>query len=357
MQLDDFYRGRTVAVTGAAGTVGSALVEALLALDVRHVFALDNDEGALFELSDCLSHEPRLETFLADIAELESLRYFFSGVDFVFHAAAYKNVPVCERSPSMAVRANIIGTENVISAARSNNVKRVLFTSSDKAVNPTNVMGTTKLMGERLITAANSLNQGQGTIFASTRFGNVAGSRGSVVPIFIRQIAKGGPVTITDPRMTRFIMTLEQATRLLLESMIRARGGESFVTKMPVFRIPDLAAEMIDLIAPAFGHDPARIDTVVTGPRPGEKMFEELVTDEEVARTYEEGELLAVLPAFRNIYDEIDYSGHTAGHARLERAYHSGNEPSATRDEIRAFLPQVGEIADVLPGSGSGVSS
>ncbi|MGR8920299.1 MAG: polysaccharide biosynthesis protein [Gammaproteobacteria bacterium] len=349
MGIEDFYRGTTVAVTGAAGTVGKALVQDLLGHDVDRVFALDNDEGSLFELADSLTGEPRFEPFLADVADLETLRNFFSGVDYVFHAAAYKNVPVCERSPSLAVRANITGTENVIAASRSNGVRRVLFTSSDKAVNPTNVMGTTKLMGERLITAANALNQGEGTIFASTRFGNVAGSRGSVVPVFIRQIARGGPVTLTDRRMTRFIMTLEQATALLLESMSLARGGESFVTKMPVFRIPDVAEVMVDMLAPAFGFDPQAIEIVETGPRPGEKMFEELVTDEEVARTFEQANLLAVLPAFRNIYEQIDYRIHTEGKTAVTRAYHSGNEPPATKDEIREFLAGVAEVRAVLP--------
>ena len=340
----NFYKGTTVAVTGAAGTVGKALVNDLLKLDVKRVFALDNDEGGLFDLENGLRHEPRLETFLSDIADLETLRYFFSGVEYIFHAAAYKNVPVCERSPSLAVRSNILGTENVIAAARENDVKRVLFTSSDKAVNPTNVMGTTKLMGERLITAANVLNKGQGTIFASTRFGNVAGSRGSVIPVFIRQIAEGGPVTLTDKDMTRFLMTLEQSTTLLLESMVAACGGESFVTKMPVFRILDLAEVMIDLLAPCFGHKSTDIDIVEIGVRAGEKMFEELVTDEEIARTYEHENLLVVLPAFRNIYDKIDYNMHIQNGKPLVQAYHSANESAASKQEISDFLRQVDEI-------------
>ena len=214
-------------------------------------------------------------------------------------------------------------------------------------MNPTNVMGTTKLMGERLITAANTLNQGGGTIFASTRFGNVAGSRGSVVPVFIRQIAEGGPVTLTDGRMTRFIMTLEEATALLLESMGLACGGESFVTKMPVFRIRDLAEVMIELLSPHFGHDPTNIKIVEIGSRAGEKMFEELVTEEEIARTYEQSKLLAVLPAFRNIYDQIDYDVHTRNGKPLVQAYHSANEAAATKEEIRVFLNQVEEIAAV----------
>ena len=283
MDLKLFYEKKQVAVTGAAGTVGKELVKMLLGYGVSRVFALDNNEGDLFYLSEQWRAEPRFEGFLCDIADLETLRFFLSGSDFVFHAAAYKNVPVCERSPSLAVRANIIGTENVIAAARYNNVKRVLFTSSDKAVNPTNVMGTTKLMGERLITAANTLNQGSGTIFSSTRFGNVAGSRGSVVPVFINQIAGGGPITLTHRNMTRFIMTLEEATRLVLESMVLARGGEAFVTKMPVFKITDIAEIMVEELAPKFGFRASDIEIVDIGPRPGEKMYEELITDEEVA--------------------------------------------------------------------------
>lgn len=338
MDLSQFYKGKTVAVTGAAGTVGKALVDRLLELGARRVFGLDNNEGDLFLLTEVYSDKPVFEGFLCDVTELETFNVFLSGVDYVFHAAAFKNVPVCERSPSLAVRSNIIGTQNVIAAARQHGVKRVLFTSSDKAVNPTNVMGTTKLMGERLITAANSLNQGDGTVFASTRFGNVAGSRGSVVPVFIRQIAKGGPITLTDRRMTRFFMSLEEATTLLLESMTLVQGGEAFVTKMPVFRILDLATVMIEELAPIVGRDPKTIDIVEIGPRVGEKMFEELMTAEEIGRTYEIEHLLVVLPAFRNIYDQIDYSPHIQAGARMQRAYNSSNEPAASLEEVRAFV-------------------
>ncbi|MDX2287574.1 MAG: polysaccharide biosynthesis protein [Hyphomicrobiaceae bacterium] len=347
MKLEDFYRGTTVAVTGAAGTVGKSLVTMLLDLGCERVFGLDNNEGDLFYLSGKLKDEPRFESFLCDITDIEPLRYFLSGVDFVFHAAAYKNVPVCERSPSLAVRANILGTENVITAARHNGVRRVLFTSSDKAVNPTNVMGTTKLMGERLITAANSLTKGRGTLYTSTRFGNVAGSRGSVVPVFIQQIAAGGPVTLTDKRMTRFIMTLEEATTLVLQSMVMAKGGEAFVTKMPVFKISDLAQVMIEELAPRFGHKPGAIEIVEIGPRPGEKMYEELITDEEIQRTYEQDQLLAVLPAFRNIYNEIDYSEHIARGKQMTHAYNSANEPLAGIEQIRKFVRSLDEIRSI----------
>lgn len=347
MDLKAFYEGSTVAVTGAAGTVGKALVRMLLGLGCERVFGLDNNEGDLFYLSGVLKDEPRFESFLCDITDIEPLRYFLGGVDYVFHAAAYKNVPVCERSPSLAVQTNIIGTENVILASRHNNVKRVLFTSSDKAVNPTNVMGTTKLMGERLITAANSLTKGAGTLFTSTRFGNVAGSRGSVVPVFIQQIAAGGPVTITDKRMTRFIMTLEEATSLVLQSMVMAKGGEAFVTKMPVFQISDLAQVMVEELAPRFGHRPQDIKIVEIGPRPGEKLYEELITDEEIQRTYEQDELLAVLPAFRNIYNQIDYGDHIKNGRQMGHAYNSANEPVAHIEQVRKFVRSLDEIRSI----------
>ncbi|MEZ5775086.1 MAG: polysaccharide biosynthesis protein [Hyphomicrobiaceae bacterium] len=350
MSLKAFYEGTTVAVTGAAGTVGKALVKMLLGLGCERVFGLDNNEGDLFYLSGQLKDEPRFESFLCDITDIEPLKYFLTGVDFVFHAAAYKNVPVCERSPSLAVSANIIGTQNVILAARQNGVRRVLFTSSDKAVNPTNVMGTTKLMGERLITAANSLHKGDGTIFSSTRFGNVAGSRGSVVPVFIQQIAAGGPLTLTDRRMTRFIMTLEEATGLVLQSMMAARGGEAFVTKMPVFRITDLAQVMIEELAPRFGHEPQSIEIREIGCRPGEKLYEELITDEEIGRTYEQEQLLAVLPAFRNIYNQIDYSEHMSRGKPMSHAYNSANEAPADIEEVRRFVRSLDEIRSISGG-------
>ena len=188
---------------------------------------------------------------LGDVRDRDKLVQAMRGIDIVLHTAALKHVILCEQSPRDAVQTNIQGVQNLIDAATVNQVERVLFTSSDKAVNPTNVMGTSKLMGERLMTAANAHRRAGGPIFASTRFGNVLGSRGSVIPLFMRQISRGGPVTLTDPEMTRFIMTLREAVHLVMESTFLARGGEVFVTKMPIARIQDLAKVMVKTLAPA----------------------------------------------------------------------------------------------------------
>jgi FlaA1/EpsC-like NDP-sugar epimerase len=229
------------------------------------------------------------------------------GVNIVIHAAALKHVVLCEQSPADALQTNIIGTQNVIDAAVRNGVERVVFTSSDKAVNPTNVMGTSKLMGERLITAANALRRGRGPVFASTRFGNVLGSRGSVVPIFKRQILRGGPITITDLDMTRFVMTLSEAAALVMDSVFKARGGEVFITKMPVVRIADVARVMVQELSRQHGLDEGKIDTQVIGSKAGEKLYEELMSEEETRRTVELEKYYCVLPAFKTVYRSIDY--------------------------------------------------
>jgi FlaA1/EpsC-like NDP-sugar epimerase len=208
-------------------------------------------------------------------------------------------------------------------------VKRVLFASSDKAVNPTNVMGSSKLLGERLFTAATAIDRlGGGCIFASTRFGNVAGSRGSVIPVFTQQIARGGPVTLTDERMTRFVMTLDQTIVMLLECLTRAQGGEIFITKMPALRIVELAEAMIELLSPIFGHAPEQIEIVKIGAEPGEKLFEELTSHEEIRRTIEKDNFLIVLPPF------APFSCNNP----TEHVYISSEQTSMTKDAISQLL-------------------
>ena len=217
-------------------------------------------------------------------------------------------------------------------------VGRVIFTSSDKAVNPTNVMGTSKLMGERLMTAANSNLRGDGPIFTSTRFGNVLGSRGSVIPIFREQIRQGGPVTLTDPEMTRFIMSIKKAVKLVIDSASHACGGEVFITKMPVVYIKALAEVMIEELAPLYGYRPENILIETIGVKPGEKMYEELMNLEETRRAWELINYFVVLPAFTRLYHSIDYTYSDIVSRTVTNPYHSGNEAKLSKSHLSEFL-------------------
>tara|TARA_R110002049_G_scaffold40732_12_gene123687 strand:+ start:356 stop:1408 length:1053 start_codon:yes stop_codon:yes gene_type:complete len=336
---NDYFKSRRVVVTGACGTIGTKLIEHLVEhYEVGSLVGMDNNESELFFLDQRYQNRPNLNFFLGDIRDLSKLTGQFAGADVVFHAAAFKHVILCERSPFDAVRTNILAVQNVIDAAIACKVETVIFTSSDKAVNPTSVMGTSKLMGERLITAANSNHHGEGPNFASTRFGNVLGSRGSVIPIFREQIRKGGPITLTDPEMTRFIMSVEEATRLVIDSAQIVCGGEVFVTKMPVVRIRDLAEVMIRDLAPVYGHAPESIAINVVGSKPGEKLYEELMSDEEMRRTIELPEYFAIVPAFRSVYRDIDYVYSDVVSKTVENPYNSANETPMTQPEIRDFL-------------------
>lgn len=334
-------KDQRILVTGACGTVGRELVRQLLGQNRNpcEVIALDNNESELFFLEQEFLHDKRAKFFLADIRDLDKLSRKMDGIDIVFHAAAYKHVILCERSPFEAVQTNIYGVQNIVTAACRNNVKKVVFTSSDKAVNPTSVMGTSKLMGERLMTAANS-NQakGRGPIFASTRFGNVLGSRGSVIPIFHEQIKKGGPVTLTASEMTRFIMSIKEAVKLVINSAELAQGGEVFITKMPVIRIKDLVEVMIQELAPRYDHQPDKIQIQIIGSKPGEKMYEELMNYEETRRSIELANYFAVLPAFRGIYRDISYTYPDAVSEIVTNPYVSADEPCLSKEELREFL-------------------
>lgn len=338
-EYTEFYRGKRVAITGAAGTVGRALLERLLVAGIEELRGIDNNEGELFLCGEAHRHDTRFRPFVADVRDAESLARLFRGMNFVFHSAALKHVKMCEASPFSAVATNVTGVESVIRAALGCSVKRVLLASSDKAVNPTNVMGSSKLLGERLFSAAMAMGQlDGGTIFASTRFGNVAGSRGSVIPVFTQQIMHGGPVTLTDRRMTRFFMTLDEATTMLLKCLSRAKGGEVFITKMPALRTVDLAEVMIEMLAPCFGHDPKTIEIAEVGAQPGEKFYEELVSQEEVRRATEDEELLIVAPPYVVPLPKSPVRG----------VQNSAERTQMTKEEIASLLTAPGVLPDRL---------
>jgi len=335
-----FFRNKRILITGVCGTIGSRLLALLLdsAYHPSEVIGLDNNESGLFSLQQRYIEEARCRFFLADVRDREKLSRKFEDVDIVFHTAAYKHVVLCERSPLEAVQTNILGVQNVIDAVRESSVKTIIFTSSDKAVNPTSVMGTSKLMGERIVTAANSSYRGDGSVFASTRFGNVLGSSGSVVPLFHRQIAAGGPVTLTDAEMTRFVMSIDQAVQLVIESAAIAKGGEVFITKMPVVRIQDLAEVMIEALAPLYDHAPDDVKIEVIGTQPGEKLYEELMSHEEMRRAVELPSYFSVLPAFRGIYRNINYDYEGIISDQINNPYVSANERPMVKEQLKDFL-------------------
>lgn len=353
--MEKIFENKNILVTGSCGTVGSELIKQLLmnkAYQPNEVLGIDSNESEIFFQDQKYLNNVNAKFFVADIRDKDELVQKMTDIDIVFHTAALKHVILSERSPEQAVQTNILGVQNVIAAAKANNVEKVIFTSSDKAVNPTNVMGTSKLMGERLMTAANSNKRSGGPIFASTRFGNVLGSSGSVVPIFHNQIAEGGPVTLTDKDMTRFVMSVEESVRLVLDSAMRAKGGEVFITKMPVVRIEDLVKAMIEELAPLYGKKANEIKVTEIGTKPGEKLYEELMSSEETRRAVELVEYFSVLPAFRGIYHDIDYDYEDVVTDDVTNPYVSEEVQSLTVDEIKEFLRRNSLLNEPTESSG-----
>lgn len=339
MSTIDYLAGRVVLVTGAAGTIGSALCERLMPV-VKSLRCLDHSENDLFFLHQRL---PRCSPFIGDIRDLDRLRFAMNGVDVVLHTAALKHVGLGEYNPFEVVQTNLQGLNNIIRSALDANVERVLFTSSDKAVNPTNVMGASKMMGERLIAAANEIRGTHRTRFASVRFGNVIGSRGSVVPIFAQQLLRREALTLTDEGMTRYVMTTDEAARLVLEAGAQMRGGEVFVTKMRALKVLDLAHAMASILSPG------KITVNTIGARQGEKLFEELISVDEMSHTLELERLLVVLSLNADRYDGATWKTFPDGKP-VTREWHSGKETSMSREEIAAYLSRERVLEPFIKG-------
>ncbi len=275
------YKNKNILIIGGTGTIGRRLTKKLLEQNPKVIRIFSRDEYKQFEMQQELHRHKNIRYLIGDVRDENRLLRAMEDIDYVFHLAAMKQVPACEYNPFEAVQTNVLGTQNVIQAALTTNVKKVLFTSTDKAIAPTNTYGATKLTAERLISAAQYQKGPKQTIFSSVRFGNVMGSRGSVIPLFIKQILKENKITVTDANMLRYMMTSTEAINLILEANEMAKGGEVFVLKMPIIKLCDLVDVLIEEVTQKYNLSKA-VAIKQIGIRPGEKMFEELMTEDEV---------------------------------------------------------------------------
>jgi UDP-N-acetylglucosamine 4,6-dehydratase/5-epimerase len=277
--------GKTLLVTGATGSFGTQFIRTVLAKhDPAAVRVFSRDELKQSQLATAFGDDSRLRLLIGDVRDVERLRRATRGVDLIVHAAALKQVPACEYNPFEAVQTNVVGAENVITAAIDNQVPLTVALSTDKAVNPVNLYGATKLCAEKIVAQANAYAPDGSVRFASVRYGNVVGSRGSVIPIF-KQQARTGTVTLTDERMTRFWITLPEAVEFVLSCLDLIQGGETFVPKIPSMRVTDIA----DALAPD-------AERRVVGIRPGEKLHEVMVTEDEARHAFDLGDRFVILP-------------------------------------------------------------
>ncbi len=331
--MKNIFKNKKILITGGTGSIGEITIKELLKYEPSVIRILDLDETRQFELQEELKeHENKLRFLLGNVCDKERLSIAMEGIDIVFHMAALKHVFSCEYNPFEAVKTNVIGTQNIIDVAMEKEVEKVIFTSSDKAVSPCNVMGATKLLGERMITAANYYKGSKKTQFSSVRFGNVIGSRGSIIPLFKKQIKKGGPLTITDKGMTRFIMSTQQAVNLLLKATEIAQCGEIFVFKMLVTRPIDLANTMIE----EMGGNKIELKTI--GAKPGEKMYEELMTAEEAKRALETKDMFIILPEIDEVLLEVDRSYYPTMKEAEQKNYSSANIIPISKEELKNLL-------------------
>jgi len=330
--VKSMIKGKMILVTGGTGTVGQALVKRLLEMEAGVVRVFSRDEHKQFEMQMDLAKttDPdQIRFLLGDVRDRERLLRAMEGVNIVFHLAALKHVPACEYNPYEAVKTNVLGTQNVIDCAIKQNVGAVVYASTDKAASPTNTMGASKLLAERLISSANQWKGSHALKLFSVRFGNILNSRGSVIPLFARQIISGGPLTVTDGNMTRFFMDVNRAVDLILQSLTIAKGGETFVFKMPVLSIGDMACAVVDLSG-----KPVEISTI--GLRPGEKMYEELMSEEESSRALETDDLFVILPFDKDVNNAVvEYPGSKRAACGV---FSSADEDILSLDQIKSML-------------------
>ncbi len=334
MESRQFFKDKKILIIGGTGTVGTGLVKALLGMDVKTIRVLSRDEYKQYIMMQEMSGIKNIRFLIGDVRDKERIERAMEDIDIVFHIAAMKHVPSCEYNPMEAVKTNVIGTQNVITAAINNNVEKVILTSTDKTINPTNTYGATKLLAERLIVSANYYKGTCNTVFSAVRFGNVMGSRGSVIPLFKKQILESKEITVTDSNMTRFMMTLSEAVDLTLEACVRAQGGEIFVLKMPVICLKDLVDVTIEEVSKKYNVNSEEIKIKEIGLRPGEKLYEELMTCEESKNAVELDRMFVIPSLYSN-----KFSGENEG-APLAKVqnYSSHNQIPLTKQELKELI-------------------
>jgi UDP-N-acetylglucosamine 4,6-dehydratase len=323
------FSGKTLLITGGTGSFGNAVIQRFLATDMSQICVFSRDEKKQEDMR-LLLRDPRIRFFIGDVREYSSIASALKGINYVFHAAALKQVPSCEFYPMEAVRTNILGAENVLTAAVANGVERVVVLSTDKAVYPINAMGLSKAMMEKLTIAKSRILQKGETILCATRYGNVMASRGSVIPLFVSQIKEGRDITITDPAMTRFLMSLEDSVDLVLFAYQKGIQGDIFVQKAPAGTIQDLAEALRTIFN-------AKNDIKIIGTRHGEKLYESLVSREEMSRVQEIGGFYRIPVDDR----DLNYSRYfTLGEMAISAAedYTSHNTTRLNRDQIVELL-------------------
>jgi len=323
------FTDKILLITGGTGSFGNAVLRRFLNSDLREIRILSRDEKKQDDMRKRFS-SPRLKFYIGDVRELRGVAAVMRGVDYVFHAAALKQVPSCEFHPMEAVRTNVLGTENVLEAAIAAGVKRVVCLSTDKAVYPINAMGISKAMMEKVMVAASRNLEATNTVICGTRYGNVMASRGSVIPLFVEQVLAGKPVTVTDPTMTRFMMTLDDAVELVLYAFEHGRNGDIFVQKSPAATVQILTQAILQLMGKP-KHEVRQIGT-----RHGEKLYEALLSREEMACAEDMGDYFRVPPDGR----DLNYAKFVEqGEQRITQSTHGEdyNSHNTTRLDVPAM--------------------
>ncbi|MGM7700951.1 polysaccharide biosynthesis protein [Pseudalkalibacillus sp. Hm43] len=324
-------RNKTILITGGTGSWGHELVKQLLEKDPKEIRIFSRNEASQVQMQHEFEYNPKLTFIIGDIREYQGLLKASEGVDYIYHLAALKHVPICEHQPYEALKTNVLGTQHVIEAAIQSNVEKVIYISTDKAANPSNFYGMTKAIGEKLIIYANLLSPT--TKFVCVRGGNVLGTNGSVIHVFKRQIEQKGEIGITDKRMTRFFLTLQDAIKLLFKATDESRGGEIFVMKMPTCRIIDLAEVLIE----ASGKKEVKV--IEAGIRPGEKLHEILLSEYESNTTvYFDEEYFVILPTI----ELQNLNEFYKSYKKIDLHSYSSHESLMTKEAIKEMLEKGG---------------